>query len=53
MASLAIFLSALLQEGRPAEGRALFEKRCANCHFVPDASIQRDKIWTTLLKTTA
>lgn len=53
MSALAIFATFLLQEGRPAEGRALFEARCATCHFVPDASIQRDKIWTALLKTTA
>lgn len=30
-----------------------FAQRCANCHFVPDQTIERDRAWTELIKTTA
>lgn len=39
--------------GDVAIGRQTFMKRCANCHFVPDPSIERDKAWLGLIKTTA
>ncbi len=44
---------ALLQDGDIEAGRKLFTQRCVNCHFVPDATIARDRVWTELIKTTA
>ncbi len=34
-------------------GRALFLDRCVSCHFVPDRTIERDRIWLEHLRTTA
>ena len=39
--------------GDPAVGKRAFTKSCANCHFVPDPTIERDKAWLGLIKTTA
>jgi mono/diheme cytochrome c family protein len=46
--------------GEPAQdspdlqmGREVFKNNCLNCHFVPDSTIERDKLWTQLIKTTA
>lgn len=34
-------------------GRQAFARSCANCHFVPDTTIERDRVWLGLIKTTA
>ena len=39
--------------GDAALGKRAFSKSCANCHFVPDPTIERDKVWLGLIKTTA
>ncbi len=39
--------------GDPAVGRRAFAKSCANCHFAPDTTIERDRVWLGLIKTTA
>jgi mono/diheme cytochrome c family protein len=36
-----------------ARGRQVFSKSCSNCHFVPDPTIERDRVWLGLIKTTA
>jgi hypothetical protein len=36
-----------------ADAQKTWEGRCASCHFVPDTSIDRDKVWLQLIKTTA
>ena len=46
-------VAASAQEPDLAEGKKAFNRGCANCHFVPDASIQRDRVWTGLIETTA
>ncbi len=39
--------------GDVARGRQAFSKSCANCHFIPDPSVERDRVWLGLIKTTA
>lgn len=39
--------------GDAAVGKRAYSKSCANCHFVPDPTIERDKVWLGLIKTTA
>ena len=34
-------------------GKRVFSNQCSKCHFVPDTSIPRDKVWVNLIKTTA
>jgi len=34
-------------------GKEIYSSRCANCHFVPDTTIERDRVWLQLIKTTA
>ena len=34
-------------------GKEIYTSRCANCHFVPDSTIERDRVWLQLIKTTA
>ncbi len=34
-------------------GKDIYTSRCANCHFVPDSTIERDRVWLQLIKTTA
>lgn len=36
-----------------AVGRKVFRQNCVHCHFIPDRTIERDKVWTQLIKTTA
>lgn len=48
-----LLLIAAAQEPDLAEGKKAFNRGCANCHSVPDATIQRDRVWTELIKTTA
>lgn len=53
--ALAVLAIADGQEDRTnhAHARQVFAQRCANCHFVPDPEIERDKAWLGLIKTTA
>jgi hypothetical protein len=44
------FLCLLLAQDEP---RDVFMKNCLNCHFVPDVTIERDRVWLDLIKTTA
>lgn len=45
-----LWMLLLVQDPSP---RDVFMKNCLNCHFVPDVTIERDKVWLDLVKTTA
>jgi hypothetical protein len=45
-----LVLLLLAQDESPRDS---FVKRCQSCHFVPDLSIERDRVWLDLIKTTA
>ena len=41
------------QDGDVTKGRNVFHDRCSSCHFIPDTSIRRDKLWVQMINTTA
>lgn len=36
-----------------AIGRKAFARSCVNCHVAPDLTIERDRVWLGMIKTTA
>jgi len=46
-------LTAQPEEESIRAGGRIWAARCSNCHFVPDSSIARDRIWTEMIQTTA
>ena len=41
------------QDAGPEAGGKVFHSRCMGCHFIPDSSLRRDRIWIGMIQTTA